>query len=183
MRFEKRLRKKLRITIGTILLAVGVLTLPSCGERPEKSGTTDSFTAELRGSMNGVEVTALVKVQRDGDICHEEVSYLSPPSLCGVTVGRNGGEASLTVGDLKPVSTPEMVSGLLCPAELLLTKGEYQTIRKDGGKTVVTYPGDICLTIENGRPTAVSSPSSSFEVVWWETLFPQNTGGEAAYKP
>lgn len=151
-----------------------VLGIAGCGKAvPDYLAyQNEDFSAEVKGTVNGMQFSALIsaKMMGDGSGRLLSVSYLGFDPLDGIKIeAYPDGTASLTEDDLTIPSDRASLAGLLSPIELLLTDDEIVSVRKEGELTVVTLPNQINITLsEDDVPVSLSSPAVAFDVVWWE---------------
>ena len=154
-----------------LCLVVG-LSLFVWGCVPSKS-TTDYLVqggyGEVSGRMGGVEFEAVVELAQKGE--RVRVEYLSPASLCGITLTLEGERCEVRVrDDMTFVCTPDEVAGLLRPATAFLTNGVAKSVQKEGENTVLTFPDGSVLTLSpKGEPLSYSCGNFDARMTWWQS--------------
>lgn len=129
-----------------------------------------SFRAEINGTQHGVSFCAEIgQIEREGKMLLY-VKYLSPPSLEGILVERDGdGNTRLTRGEIDISTDQKRLSGLLLPLSLLFDEAEIVRVQKTEEGTALLLPDDLSLLLsKKGEPQRVTSPDANFEIVWWE---------------
>ena len=135
-------------------------------------GSTDYIHSggrgEVRGSMDGVEFSALITLSQKGEIL--QVEYTSPPSLCGLKLTAQGESCKVTLGEVRFVCNTDEVAGFLHPVSAFLPHGEAKTVQKQGENTVLTYPnGGTLILSPRGEPLSFLGEGIDVRVIWWGT--------------
>ena len=130
-----------------------------------------SFSATLEGNIRGRDFSCEVSC-RGGSL--KELVFLTPESLCGLTV--SGDKEGLVVSKdrLHAEFSPDQLSGLLLPARLLLLDGAgLRSVQKipEGLLLSVSVSGvssAVSLTLlPDGRPSVISCDEISFRISAW----------------
>ncbi len=136
----------------------------------------DRFSAEIKGSLRGQEFCAKISsvggTNAEKSIC---VEYLSPASLCGVTVcatldsDRKAEDCRASLGSLSFDLPDESATGLLAPILVLLLPNEASTVEKRAdGYHLALSGGQKLMISEEGIPVEYASDTLFFRVIWWE---------------
>lgn len=129
--------------------------------------TTD-FTATLEGNIAGRDFQCEVHC-RGGDM--EKLIFSAPDSLSGLTVTSDKEGLMITKNGLHAEFSPDQLTGLLLPANLLLLENaELRSIQKnpDGlllvvSVSAVSSPVTVSLT-PDGFPSVISCDEISFRI-------------------
>ena len=153
-----------------LLLVVVLMSSWAAGCAPARSGMTyasEGGHGEVRGKMNGVEFCAAVEIGEGGE--QLRVEYLSPPSLCGLTLTARGEVCEVKLGDVFFTCETSDVVGFLRPITAFLPTEEASTVQKEGDNTVLTFPtGGVLILSPAGEPISLSRNDIEMHVVWWE---------------
>ena len=167
--------RQIRFLVGILLL---LFLLSACHtDVPDFFAFREQrFSAEIKGSLRGQEFCARISSDCGADgkksIC---IEYLSPASLCGVTVSaslcENGRaeDCRISFGELSFELPSEKENKLLDPILALFADKEAQTVEKRTDGYHVTLSGGQRLVLSSeGIPVEYASDTLFFDVVWWE---------------
>ena len=153
-----------------LLLVVVLMSSWTVGCAPAQSGMdylASGGRGEVRGKMSGVEFSAVVEIGEGGTCV--SVEYLSPPSLCGLTLTASGDECEVKLGEVCFTCNVGEVAGFLRPVTAFLPQGDANTVQKEGENTVLTFPTGGTLTVSTkGEPVSLVRDDITVQVVWWE---------------
>lgn len=155
------------------MLAVLPLTLfclVGCrGSGQNAKPMTEGFTCQATIRYGELDVTGQMTCQKDGKIA---VSFTLPKSLQGITLGYDGKEMTMSLGEMEMTLPAEKVpdSGLIrCLAQTLTAthpKGE----KTDRGIRITGESGGDAYVLvcdaQTGYPLSLSVPSQSLEAVF-----------------
>lgn len=153
----------------TVLLASGCAHVPRYLEFRE-----GAFSAMLCGVHNGVRFKALVEAEEigEGDMGRTlRISYTEPVALAGITLEcRADQSVVMRQGGMELYPDAARVEGLLEPLSVLMVEEEIASIKREGDRTVLSFPSDhLKLTLsETGMPLSVAADDLCFDVVSWE---------------
>ncbi|MBO5931240.1 MAG: hypothetical protein J6Q70_03290 [Clostridia bacterium] len=123
---------------------------------------------EVRGSMDGVEFSALITLSQKGEVL--QVEYTSPSSLCGLKLRAQGESCEVALGEVSFVCNTAEVVGFLRPVGVFLPQESAKTVQKQGENTALTYPnGGGLILSPKGEPISFSGEGIDVRVIWWET--------------
>ena len=154
-----------------LLLIVVLMSLWGTGCAPARSGMdylASGGRGEVSGKMSGVEFSAVVELSPKGE--RVRVEYLSPASLCGLTLTASGEACEVKLGEVQFVCNTSEVAGFLRPVSVFLPKEEAATVQKTGENTVLTFPSGETLTLSpKGEPISLAREDINMRVVWWQS--------------
>ena len=154
-----------------LLLVVVVMSSVTFGCAPARSKMDyleSGGHGEVSGEMNGLAFSALVEISPGGETVR--VEYLSPASLCGLTITKNSEGREVRLGDICSPCNETEIAGLLRPATAFLLYGDAKSVQKEGENTVLTFPLGSVLTLSpKGEPISLSGEDIDVRVVWWES--------------
>lgn len=158
---------KIRHFLLSFVVLMSLWAFGCAPARSEIDYLTTGGKGEVRGSMSGVDFSAVVEISSGGSVLC--VEYLSPSSLCGLILTAKGEECEVRFGDLEFFCKTDEVEGFLRPVTAFLPCDEASTVQKEGENTVLTYPSGGRLTLSpKGEPLSLTCDDIDVRVVWWE---------------
>lgn len=161
-----------------LLLCVVLVSLWTVGCAPARSGMdylTRGGYGEVSGRMSGVAFSAVVELSENGECVR--VEYLSPESLCGLTLASDGQTCRVRLGEMELVCAASEMTGFLRPATAFLLYGDANRVQKEGETTVLTFPSGSTLTLSSkGEPLLLVREDIEMRVVWWQSGASTNCG-------
>ena len=176
-----RVITKIRTIVLYTALAMISLSLFSCSRitAPEEIYVKRDFSAEIRWTSEDSEYRARLVTRwlsEEKTSRRIELELTAPERICGVTIEKTGGKATVKVGDMVAELHNQTI---LEAAELLLSDGNfsYKAKAELSGREVIVAErvcendiSEIYLDKESGAPLRVVSGGRRIEVVWFEFL-------------
>ena len=134
-----------------LVLLFCCILLTACGARRVEDPFAGEFACTVDCALQGVEYTFSYAKEADG----EQIAFLAPASLCGLTAMRRDGTVTLAVGGL---AFSALAGDRLFAFAECFTPRRYTTVPEgDGyrltadGYTVYTDQGGVPLRLVGGR--------------------------------
>ncbi len=138
------MKKVLRSLYALFLL----LSLAACGQEPTPKSALTVFSAEFSGVYRSLSVGGRLTAGRAGLM---ELSFTSPDTLEGLTIGKRGGAVLLGRGSLLCTadegylpqdSLPELIGGCLREASSALPDENGEIVARLGGGEYIVRVGE-----------------------------------------
>lgn len=172
-----------RILSLFVCVCMGIACMGCAASPPDYFAYREGdFCAELRGTLDKKAFCAKITVKGDGTGRAIEIEYLADEqtgketSLTGLKIfarcgadGTLGGAAQVVLGEMDLETEGELLAGVLSPVTVLLSPSDFSAVQKEGDSYRLTFSDGAILALDTqGLPRTFSSPSLSFEVIWWE---------------
>jgi len=173
---SKRARCKVLVLLLLVCLIWGGLS--SCRDATPSflAYREQGFSAEIRGTLNRIEIDAKVTVAPRQDGYEASVEYLGGGGLDGVSVSArcNGagepiGKAEVRLSGKSLSADAGEVYGLLLPATAWLMPTAHERVRKNDDGYLLHFPTDILLQLDDSlSPRRLQRTDADFWIVWLE---------------